>query len=212
MIQSNFNSAKIAEFLLQIKAIKLQPKDPFTWASGWKSPIYCDNRKILSHPQIRSAVRDEFVKAIKENSLLPTAIAGVATGGIAIGALVAESLNLPFCYVRSSAKAHGLNNQIEGGLKTDEKVLVIEDLISSGKSSLAAVKALTGNKYNVIGLGAIFSYGFKKAEENFQMANCSYFTLTNYASLIEIAARNHYIDNNEIDTLNNWRKSPETWY
>ena len=119
--------------------------------------------------------------------------------------------NLPFCYVRSSAKAHGLNNQIEGGLKTDEKVLVIEDLISSGKSSLAAVKALTENNYNVIWLGAIFSYGFKKAEENFQMANCSYFTLTNYASLIEIAASNRYIDNNEIDTLNNWRKSPETW-
>ena len=151
------------------------------------------------------------MKAIKANSLLPTAIAGVATGGIAIGALVAESLNLPFCYVRSSVKAHGLNNQIEGGLKTDEKVLVIEDLISSGKSSLAAVKALTENNYNVIGLGAIFSYGFKKAEENFQMANCSYFTLTNYASLIEIAASNRYIDNNEIDTLNNWRKSPETW-
>ena len=211
MIQSSFNSAKIAEFLLQIKAIKLQPKEPFTWASGWKSPIYCDNRKILSHPEIRSAVRDEFVKAIKANSVLPTAIAGVATGGIAIGALVAESLKLPFCYVRSSAKAHGLNNQIEGGLNTNEKVLVIEDLISSGKSSLAAVNALTENNYNVIGLGAIFSYGFEKAGENFRMANCPYFTLTNYASLINIAANKSYIDSDEIDTLNNWRKSPETW-
>ncbi len=211
MIQSNFNSAKIAEFLLQIKAIKLQPKEPFTWASGWKSPIYCDNRKILSHPKIRSAVRDEFVKAINSLHFKPTAIAGVATGGIAIGALVAEVLDLPFSYVRSSAKAHGLNNQIEGGLKTNEQVLVIEDLISSGKSSLAAVNSLRKNNFNVIGLGAIFSYGFQKAEDTFNMENCPYFTLTNYASLIDIAVRDNYIDEDEINTLNNWRKSPETW-
>ena len=211
MIQSDFNSAKIAEFLLHIKAIKLQPKDPFTWASGWKSPIYCDNRKILSHPQIRAEVRDQFINSIDNLANKPTAIAGVATGGIAIGALVAEKLNLPFCYVRSSAKAHGLTNQIEGGVNKDEKIIVIEDLISSGKSSLAAVNALENNNYNVIGLGAIFSYGFSKADDNFKQANCPYFTLTNYAELIQIAVEKKYISHDEIETLKNWRKSPENW-
>ena len=142
--------------------------------------------KILSHPQIRAEVRDQFINSIDNLANKPTAIAGVATGGIAIGALVAEKLNL-FCYVRSSAKAHGLTNQIEGGVNKDEKIIVIEDLISSGKSSLAAVNALENNNYNVIGLGAIFSYGFSKADDNFKQANCLYFTLTNYAELIQIA-------------------------
>ena len=154
------NTVKVAEFLLKINAVKLQPDNPFIWASGWKSPIYCDNRKILGHPKIRTFIKNEFVSLIKE-SYSPTCIAGVATGGIGIGALVADELNLPFCYVRSASKSHGMKNNIEGDLTKDDKVYVIEDLISSGKSSLKAVQDLRDFGVNVLGLGAIFSYGFQ---------------------------------------------------
>ena len=207
----NNNAAKIAEFLLQINAVKLQPVNPFKWAAGWNSPIYCDNRKILGHPKIRNFIKDEFIKMINQLDTKPTSIAGVATGGIAIGALIAESLNLPFCYVRSSAKAHGLNNKIEGDLNTDQSVFVIEDLISSGKSSLDAVSALRNFGVNVIGLGAIFTYGFDHAEQNFNNAKCKFKTLTNYESLLKMAVNKQYIKKSDLNTLNQWRKSPSNW-
>ncbi len=207
----NDKAAKVAEFLLQINAVKLRPNNPFKWASGWNSPIYCDNRKILGHPEIRDYIKDGLISMINQFDLMPTCISGVATGGIAIGALVAESLNLPFCYVRSSAKSHGLNNIIEGDLSTDQSVIVIEDLISSGKSSLDAVSALKNFGVKVIGLGAIFTYGFDHAEENFNKANCRFKTLTNYESLLKIAVENDYIKESDLRTLNHWRKSPSNW-
>tara|TARA_Y100000385_G_scaffold228458_1_gene239629 strand:- start:2038 stop:2685 length:648 start_codon:yes stop_codon:yes gene_type:complete len=211
MNYQNQNAAKVAEFLLQINAVKLQPVNPFKWAAGWNSPIYCDNRKILGHPKIRNFIKDEFIKMINQLDTKPTSIAGVATGGIAIGALIAESLNLPFCYVRSSAKAHGLNNKIEGDLNTDQSVFVIEDLISSGKSSLDAVSALRNFGVNVIGLGAIFTYGFDHAEQNFNNAKCKFKTLTNYESLLKMAVNKQYIKKSDLNTLNQWRKSPSNW-
>ena len=211
MNNKNDNAAKVAEFLLQINAVKLQPNDPFQWASGWNSPIYCDNRKILGHPQIRTFIKEQFIELIKSFDTPPTCIAGVATGGIALGALVANSLEIPFCYVRSSAKAHGLNNQIEGDLNKGENVFVIEDLISSGKSSLHAVNALEEFGVNIIGLGAIFSYGFDHADNNFNNAKCSFKTLTNYKTLLEISLKENYITENDVTTLNEWRKSPSNW-
>ncbi len=211
MNNQSHNAAKVAEFLLQINAVKLQPNNPFKWAAGWNSPIYCDNRKILGHPNIRNFIKDEFIKMINELDKMPSCISGVATGGIAIGALVAESLNLPFCYVRASAKAHGLNNKIEGDLKKDQSVFVIEDLISSGKSSLDAVRALKNYGVNVIGLGAIFTYGFDHAEQNFNIAKCQFKTLTNYESLLKIAVNKQYIKQSDLNTLTNWRKSPSNW-
>ena len=211
MNYQNQNAAKVAEFLLQINAVKLQPVNPFKWAAGWNSPIYCDNRKILGHPKIRNFIKDEFIKMINQLDTKPTSIAGVATGGIAIGALIAESLNLPFCYVRSSAKAHGLNNKIEGDLNTSQSVFVIEDLISSGKSSLDAVSALRNFGVNVIGLGAIFTYGFDHAEQNFNNAKCKFKTLTNYESLLKMAVNKQYIKKSDLNTLNQWRKSPSNW-
>tara|TARA_B100000900_G_C20437085_1_gene657427 strand:- start:123 stop:770 length:648 start_codon:yes stop_codon:yes gene_type:complete len=211
MNNQNHNATKVAEFLLQINAVKLQPDNPFKWAAGWDSPIYCDNRKILGHPNIRNFIKNEFIKMINELDTMPSCIAGVATGGIAIGALVAESLNLPFCYVRASAKAHGLNNKIEGDLKKDQSIFVIEDLISSGKSSLDAVRALKNYGANVIGLGAIFTYGFEHAEENFNNAKCQFKTLTNYESLLKIAVNKQYIKQSDLITLQNWRKSPSNW-
>ena len=165
MMKSPINNAvKVAEFLLKINAVKLQPNNPFLWTSGWKSPIYCDNRKILGHPNIRNFIKNEFVSLIKK-SYSPTCIAGVATGGIGIGALVADELNLPFCYVRSASKSHGMKNNIEGDLSKNDKVYVIEDLISSGKSSLKAVQDLRNFGVDVLALGAIFSYGFQKSFE-----------------------------------------------
>jgi len=211
MNSQNHNAAKVAEFLLQINAVKLQPDNPFKWAAGWNSPIYCDNRKILGHPNIRNYIKDEFIDMINQLDTMPTCISGVATGGIAIGALVAESLNLPFCYVRASAKAHGLNNKIEGDLSTDQSVFVIEDLISSGKSSLDAVSALKNFGVNVIGLGAIFTYGFEHAEQNFNNAKCKFKTLTDYESLLKIAVEKQYIKQSDLSTLNQWRKSPSNW-
>jgi len=211
MILNKDKALKIADFLLKIKAVKLSPSEPFIWSSGWHSPIYCDNRKTLSFPTIRTAIRQTFSEQIKQEFGSVDVIAGVATGGIAIGALVAEEMELPFIYVRSSAKGHGLGNQIEGEYHSGQRVVVIEDLISTGGSSLKAVEALRDAKCNVLGLAAIFSYGFRIAEENFEAAKCPYFTLSNYELLIEQAVRENYISENELESLNRWKINPENW-
>ncbi len=202
---------KVAEFLLKIKAVKLQPDQPFTWASGWKSPIYCDNRKTLSYPEIRTYLRQRFVDLIVETYGKPDVIAGVATGGIAIGALVAQELGVPFIYVRSSSKSHGLNNQIEGDLREGQSVVVIEDLVSSGKSSLVAVDALREAGATVKGMAAIFTYGFDLAAENFKKHNCKLSTLSDYSLLLQQAVDSNYISEDKLDTLGEWRTSPNTW-
>jgi orotate phosphoribosyltransferase len=211
MILNNDNALKVAEFLLQIKAIKLNVAQPFTWASGWKSPIYCDNRKTLSFPNIRTFIRQSYSQAILEQFGKPDVIAGVATGGIAQGALVAQELGVPFIYVRSSAKGHGLGNQIEGVYEAGQNVVVIEDLISTGGSSLKAVEALREAGCNVKGLVAIFTYGFAIAEENFKAADCPHVTLSNYDFLIEQALNSNYISENDLDSLREWKESPSTW-
>ena len=210
MNNSKNNAAKVADFLLNINAVKLQPSNPFKWASGWNSPIYCDNRKILAYPKIREFIKNEFISLIKEFDT-PTCIAGVATGGIAIGAIVAEELGLPFCYVRSESKSHGMKNNIEGDLKLEDKVFVIEDLISSGKSSIKAVRDLKEFGVEITGLGAIFTYGFEVSENNFSEESCSFKTLSNYSVLLETALKNNYISNEEFETLVKWRNSPSTW-
>ncbi|MCB9188613.1 MAG: orotate phosphoribosyltransferase [Flavobacteriales bacterium] len=202
---------KVAEFLLKIKAVKLQPDEPFTWASGWKSPIYCDNRKTLSYPEIRTYLRQRFVDLILDTYGKPDVIAGVATGGIAIGALVAQELGLPFVYVRASSKSHGLNNQIEGDLREGQSVVVIEDLVSSGKSSLVAVDALREAGAVVKGMAAIFTYGFEVATENFKSYNCKLMTLSDYALLLQEAVDSDYITEDKLDTLKEWRTSPNSW-
>ncbi|WP_428329458.1 orotate phosphoribosyltransferase [Mucilaginibacter sp.] len=211
-----FNNSEIeqqvAEFLLQIKAIKLQPNNPFTWASGWKSPIYCDNRITLSHPTIRTYIRQQLTLAIQEKFGSVGCIAGVATAGIPQGALVAQDLGLPFIYVRSKAKEHGTGSLIEGDASlTGKRVVVIEDLISTGKSSLQAVEALRAAGYDVAGLAAIFSYGFDVAADNFKQANCPFVTLSNYNALIKYAGENQYISTNDIEVLKNWRENPSEW-
>lgn len=211
-MQSNRNSAlKVAEFLLQIKAVKLQPEQPFTWASGWKSPIYCDNRITLSFPKIRTYLRQKYVEAILENFGKPDVIAGVATAGIAQGALIAQELGLPFVYVRSSSKGHGMQNQIEGHIESGQSVIVIEDLVSTGKSSLQAIDALRAAGANIKGLVAIFTYGFEHATTAFETAKVPLVTLTNYEYLIEQAVKSEYIDQENIKSLEQWRLSPETW-
>ena len=202
---------KIAEFLLQIKAIKLQPEQPFTWASGWKSPIYCDNRKTLSYPQIRTFIRQQFVSKINEQYAKPDVIAGVATGGIAQGALVAQEMGLPFVYVRSEAKKHGLSNMIEGVVEEGQNVVVIEDLISTGGSSIKAIEALREKGCKVKGMLAIFTYGFDEATENFKNSNCNATTLCDYDTLIDVALKHHFITENHLQSLKEWRLSPATW-
>ncbi len=201
----------VAEYLLQIKAIKLQPSNPFTWASGWKSPIYCDNRKTLSFPEVRSYIRDSFALIIRE--LYPQAdmIAGVATGAIAHGALTADKLGLPFIYVRSGAKEHGLGNQIEGYFEPGQKVVVVEDLISTGGSSLSAVKALREAGCEVLGMVAIFSYEFQKASDSFNAEKCILNTLSNYSVLIDTAVNSNFIGQAEVETLKKWRVDPANW-
>ena len=211
MILNNDNALKVAEFLLQIKAIKLNITQPFEWASGWKSPIYCDNRKTLSYPNIRTFIRQSYSQAILEKFGKPDVIAGVATGGIAQGALVAQELGIPFIYVRSSAKGHGLGNQIEGVFESGQQVVVIEDLISTGGSSLKAVEALKEAGCVVKGLVAIFTYGFAVAEENFQRAECPYVTLSNYDFLIEQALNSNYIAESDLNSLREWKENPSTW-
>ena len=205
------NAIKIAEYLLQIKAIKLQPSNPFTWASGWKSPIYCDNRKTLSFPEVRSYIRDSFVSLT--GTLYPGAelIAGVATGAIPHGALVADKMGLPFIYVRSEAKGHGLGNQIEGYFEKGQKVVVIEDLISTGGSSLSAVRALRDAGCEVLGMAAIFTYEFKKASDAFLAEKCTLNTLCNYSTLIDTALKTGYITGNDVETLKKWRTDPSVW-
>lgn len=211
MIKDKDIAKKIAELLLQIKAVKIQPNNPFTWASGWKSPIYCDNRVILSYPIIRNHIRQNFTKLILEEFGKPDVIAGVATGAIGIGALVAEELGLPFVYVRPEPKSHGKQNQIEGFLEKGSNVVVIEDLISTGKSSLNAVNALKEAGANVKGMAAIFSYEFEESVQNFNNQNVKLLTLSNYPILIEQALDSNYISEKEIDTLNDWCKNPSKW-
>jgi len=202
---------QIAKQLLQINAIKLNPAKPFTWASGWKSPIYCDNRKTLSFPAVRSFIRDSFTELIRNKYSDVQGIAGVATGAIAHGVLVAEKMNLPFVYIRSSAKSHGLENLIEGHCEPGQKFVVVEDLISTGGSSISAVNALRNAGCIVSGMAAIFTYGFKTSVDNFLAAKCDLDTLSNYESLVTIASEIGYIHDNEIATLKEWRLSPQTW-
>jgi len=197
---------KIASYLLDIEAVQLNTKKLFTWASGIKSPIYCDNRKILSFPAVRRAVRDEFAEYVESYYPNVEIIAGVATGGIAIGVLVAEIMDLPFVYVRPKAKEHGLQNQIEGVLKKEQKVVVIEDLISTGGSSLKAVDALRKHKANVLGLIAIFTYNIPISVENFKNQDCEFHTLTDFNTLNDLAVEKNYIKNEDIEILNKWRK------
>ena len=211
MILNKETAIKTAELLLQIKAIKLEPQQPFTWASGWKSPIYCDNRIILSYPPIRNYIREQFARQIEDLYGKPDIIAGVATGAIGIGMLVAEYMNLPFIYVRPEAKGHGRKNQIEGVLNSGQSVVVIEDLISTGNSSLNAVNALKEANANIKGLIAIFTYGFKTAEENFKAAGIDLYTLSSYDQLIDTAQKTHYINPPEAETLKKWRQDPSNW-
>lgn len=201
----------VAAKLIKIKAVKLQPSNPFIWASGWKSPIYCDNRKTLSYPQLRNFIKLELARLIREKYDQVDAIAGVATGAIAQGAMVAEELGLPFVYVRSSPKDHGLENLIEGDLKPGMKVVVIEDLISTGGSSLKAVEAIRADGSEVIGMLAIFTYGFPVAEEAFRKARVELTTLSNYEAVLEMALSTNYIHESELTALQEWRKSPGTW-
>jgi len=200
-----------AEKLLKIKAIKLQPNNPFTWASGWKSPFYCDNRKTLSYPELRSFVKTELSRVILENFDGVDAIAGVATGAIPQGALVADELFKPFVYVRSKPKDHGLENLIEGELKPGMKVVVVEDLISTGGSSLKAVEAIRNNGCEVIGMVAAFTYGFNVAKEAFQKAKVKLITLTNYEAVVDVALKTGYIEESQIEVLDSWRANPSEW-
>lgn len=211
MINRDDNALAAAEFLLQIKAIKLNPDKPFTWASGLKSPIYCDNRKILSYPSIRTFVRQEIAKIVSEEYGTPDVIAGVATGGIAIGALIAQELGLPFVYIRATAKEHGLSNQIEGVLEEGQSVVVIEDLISTGKSSLAAVDAVREAKCTVKGMVAIFTYGLDKALQSFEKAGCKLFTLTDYPTLLRKGTEAGSISETQLMSLKEWRINPQAW-
>ncbi len=202
---------KTAELLLQMKAIKLSPNEPFTWASGWKSPIYCDNRITLSYPAVRVFLKEEIAKIVEKQHGMPDVIAGVATGAIAIGILVAQELGVPFVYVRPEPKKHGRKNQIEGYLERGQNVVVIEDLISTGKSSLNAVEALKEAGAVVKGMVAIFSYGFDIASANFEDKNIELTTLSNYESLLEQALDSNYISDKELLTLTDWRRNPSEW-
>ncbi len=202
---------QIAQTLLQIKAIKLSPANPFTWASGWRSPIYCDNRKTLSYPAARKEIYEAFAQIIRQKYPEAGVVAGVATGAIACGVLAAEALGKPFIYVRSAPKGHGLANQVEGAFTPGDKVVVIEDLISTGGSSLSAVEALRAAGCDVLGMVAIFTYGFPQAEANFRAAGVELTTLSNYNALIELAQAQGYVQPEEVETLRAWRQSPDTW-
>ncbi|MGW9685595.1 orotate phosphoribosyltransferase [Flagellimonas sp. 2504JD1-5] len=211
MVLNKDTARKTAELLLQINAIKLEPENPFTWASGWKSPIYCDNRIMLSYPEIRNFVREEMAKQVEALYGKPDVIAGVATGAIGIGILVAEALGLPFIYVRPEPKSHGRQNQIEGQLEAGQTVVVIEDLISTGKSSLNAVKALRDQGANVKGMVAIFTYGFSLAGTNFEAEDVTLNTLSDYEHLIEQASDTNYIKESHQKTLLEWKTNPQQW-
>jgi orotate phosphoribosyltransferase len=208
----NLESAKkTAEYLLQIKAIKINPANPFTWASGWKSPIYCDNRKTLSFPPIRTYLRQEIVKCISEKFATPNVVAGVATGGIALGVLASQDMGLPFVYVRGEAKGHGLGNRIEGYVEEGSNVIVVEDLISTGGSSISVVEALREAGCNVVGMVAIFTYGFDVAKKKFEDARCPLYTLSDYNTIIQIAVDNGMVLEKQLDTLREWRQKPDQW-
>ncbi|NEU08320.1 orotate phosphoribosyltransferase [Flavihumibacter sp. R14] len=211
MSNKNEIEQKVAEFLLQIKAIKLQPNNPFTWASGWKSPIYCDNRITLSHPSIRTYIRQRLASLVQEEYGSVSVVAGVATAGIPQGVLVAQELGLPFIYVRSAPKGHGRGNLIEGEYSEGQRVVVVEDLISTGKSSLQAVEALREAGLEVAGLVAIFNYGFDAATENFKNAKCRFTTLSNYSALIDYAANHNFVSEDDLNLLRQWRENPSEW-
>jgi len=214
MAISIFNPADaetLASYLLGIEAVKLSPENPFTWASGWKSPIYCDNRLTLSYPEIRSFITDKFAEVIRKHYADATVVAGVATGAIAIGALVAQQLNLPFVYVRASSKSHGLGNQIEGKITEGQKVVIVEDLISTGGSSLSAVNALRHAGCEILGMVSIFTYNFDVAQANFGQAACNLISLCNYEILLQIALNANYIKTNQLFLLRKWRQSPDSW-
>lgn len=211
MILNKDTAKNTAELLLRIKAIKLNPNEPFTWASGWKSPIYCDNRVTLSFPEIRNFLKEKMARLVEEKYGKPDVIAGVATGAIAIGVLIAQELGVPFIYVRPEPKKHGRKNQIEGYLENGQNVVVIEDLISTGKSSLNAIKALKEANATVKGMIAIFSYGFSIAEERFEEYGLDFSTLSNYDILLEQALESNYISEQELKTLEDWKVNPAIW-
>ncbi len=211
MIFDKNTAKKTAEVLLHINAIKLNPKTPFNWASGWKSPIYCDNRMVLSYPAIRNYIKSEMAKKLENTFGKPDVIAGVATGAIGIGALVAEELGLPFVYVRPEPKKHGRKNQIEGHLEKGQNVVVVEDLISTGKSSLAAVDVLKSAGSTVKGMVAIFSYGFEVSKKNFDENKLDLYTLSNYENLLEQALDTNFINEKESNMLSQWNANPSEW-
>jgi len=211
MIFNKNTAKKTAEVLLHINAIKLSPNAPFTWASGWKSPIYCDNRLVLSYPTIRNYIKSELAKNIENLYGKPDVIAGVATGAIGIGAIVADDLGLPFVYVRPEAKKHGRQNQIEGRVEKGQTVVVVEDLISTGKSSLNAVEALKSASFNVKGMAAIFTYGFERSKTNFEEKNIDLHTLSNYEALLEQALDTGFINDKELNVLSQWNSNPSEW-
>lgn len=211
MQQVNSTAAKIAEYLLEINAVKLSPDAPFTWTSGWKSPIYSDNRLSLSHPHVRNYIKTSLGELVKSEFPEAQAIIGVATAGIAPGALVADEINLPFGYVRSEAKKHGMGKQVEGDIKPGQKVVVVEDLVSTGKSSLQAVQSLREFGCEVLGMVSIFTYGFDAAKLAFDEAKCPYFSLSNYNVLVEVAASKNLIQPEQMNVLAEWRKSPDIW-
>ncbi|MFW6224559.1 MAG: orotate phosphoribosyltransferase [Bacteroidota bacterium] len=202
---------KVAQYLLEIQAVKLNVTEPFTWASGLKSPIYCDNRRILSFPEVRKDIRKSLAQKVREHFPGAEVIAGVATGAIAHGVLVAEELNLPFVYVRSSQKEHGLGNQIEGHLPEGKKVVVIEDLVSTGQSSLAAVDALINARVEVLGMIAIFTYGLDSARQNMESAKCTLYTLTDFNTLIQQAVNMGVMHHSSLESLEQWRENPKAW-
>lgn len=204
-------ASKVAHYLLEAKAIRLNPDAPFTWASGWKSPIYCDNRVTLSYPHIRSYIKEMLAHTIKQNFPRAEVLVGVATAGIAIGALTADALDLPYAYARPKPKEHGLKNQLEGRIEEGQKVVVIEDLISTGGSSLKVVEYLRQSGYEVLGMAAIFTYGFSVAEQNFQAASCPLVTLSDYTQLITSALDSGYISQQQEDRLKAWRANPAVW-
>lgn len=210
-IEFNNYQEETAKILLDINAIKLNPNEPFTWASGWKSPIYCDNRIILSNPEIRNTIKMYLAQVMDKNFEKPDAIAGVATGAIGIGMLVAEYLDLPFIYVRPEAKKHGRKNQIEGEIEKGKKVMVIEDLISTGKSSIGAIRALKSYGLNVVGMIAIFTYEFSVSKDNFNKEKINVKTLSNYSTLLRIAQKTQYISEIECKMLEKWNGSPSSW-
>ncbi|MDG1973721.1 MAG: orotate phosphoribosyltransferase [Flavobacteriaceae bacterium] len=211
MVLDKYTAKKTAELLLQIKAIKLNPKNPFKWASGWNSPIYCDNRIILSHPEIRVFVREQMVKQIEKIYGKPDVIAGVATGAIGIGMLVADLMNLPFIYVRPNSKKHGRKNQIEGQFSKSQKVVVIEDLISTGNSSLMAIDALRSEDLEIKGMISIFTYGFDISYNNFKEKNIEFCSLSSYDFLLEQALDINYISDEEYEILKDWKNNPSKW-